>query len=64
MTRDCPRVNAPSLYSVIETCSLLEIHRNSLTNYTRAGLIKCVTRPNGRRYYKGSEIVKFWNKTI
>lgn len=64
MCADKPKVNPTSRYSINETCALLGIHRNSLTHYTEAQMIRCIVRPNGRRYYTGSEITRFWNKTI
>lgn len=37
------------------------IHRNTLKKYTDAGAIKCgFRRESGRKFYAGSEILRFW----
>lgn len=56
-----PKVNMAGRYSVTETSAVLGIHRNSLRKYTEQGLIKCGFRkPTARKFYLGSEILKFW----
>lgn len=60
-----PTVNGAGRYSVTETCSLLGIHRNTLSGYTNSGDIKCgYRRNNGRKFYLGSEILKFWRAQL
>ena len=55
-----PRVAADGRYSVSQTCTALGIHRNTLHRYTELGLIKCgFRRETARKFYKGSEIVRF-----
>jgi predicted site-specific integrase-resolvase len=61
MTTEQPKVNPTSRYSVTETCILLGIHRNSLRKYTAEGRIKMGVRKSTiRKFYLGSEIMKFW----
>lgn len=56
-----PKVNESGRYSVMQACEALGIHRNTLRNYTEQGLIKCgFRRGNGRKFYEGREIVRFW----
>lgn len=61
MTSTEPNVSESGKYSVTETCQILHIHRNTLQHYTDEKLIKAgVRRSNGRKYYTGSEIKRFW----
>ena len=49
-------------YSVTQVCALLEIDRHTLQRWTEAGHIKCgYNRHNGRKFYKGSELMRFFN---
>lgn len=60
-----PAVTATGRYSVGQTCSALGIHRNTLRNYTNSGLIKCgFRRESGRKFYLGSEILRFWKASF
>ncbi|MDY5010340.1 MAG: helix-turn-helix domain-containing protein [Sodaliphilus sp.] len=61
MTTTEPNVSLTGRYSIIETCELLGIHRNTLTRYTNKGRIRCgIRRVNGRKFYTGMEILKLW----
>lgn len=54
-------VKADGRYTVSETCQALCICRDSLRKYTQAGLIKYgLRRETGRKFYLGSEILRFW----
>lgn len=56
-----PKVSAEGRYSVTQTCAALGIHRNTLQKYTELGMIKCgFRRETARKFYKGSEIMRFW----
>lgn len=56
-----PEVNVTGRYNVTQTCKSLGIHRNTLRNYTDAGVIKCgFRRENYRKFYEGKEIIRFW----
>lgn len=60
-----PNVNVTGRYSVMETSAALGIHRNSLRKYTELGLIKCgFRRHTARKFYLGSEILKFWRAQL
>ena len=60
-----PRVNMTGRYSVSEASEVLGIHRNSLRKYTEQGLIKCgFRRATARKFYLGSEILKFWRAQL
>ena len=48
--------------SVTQVCALLEIDRHTLQRWTEAGHITCgYNRHNGRKFYKGSELMRFFN---
>lgn len=60
-----PNVAANGRYTVGQTCAVLGIHRNTLQKYTEAGLIKCgFRRETARKFYVGSEIVRFWRAQL
>lgn len=58
-----PKVNPNAKYTIKETCSFLEIHRNTLRKYRDEGLIKCSIKKTSQRY-SGSEITRFWRKFV
>lgn len=56
-----PQVRQTGRYPAGEAAQLLGIHRNTLKKYTDAGAIKCgFRRESGRKFYAGSEILRFW----
>lgn len=61
ITATIPEVAESGRYSVSQTAEALEISRKTLWAHTGAGLIKHGTRKsNGRKFYLGSEILKYW----
>lgn len=60
-----PVVNATSRYSITEAAKILGVHRNSIMNYTKSGLLKCgIRKATKRKFYTGIEILKFWRASI
>lgn len=60
-----PQVAPTGRYSIVDTCKLLGIHRNTLRLYTQAGLIKCgFRRCSGKKFYAGTEILRFWRAVM
>ncbi len=60
-----PKVTADGRYTVAQVCTALGIHRNTLRKYTDCGMIKCgFRRESARKFYKGSEIVRFWRAQL
>lgn len=60
-----PNVSEAGRYSVTETSAVLGIHRNSLRKYTEQGIIKCgFRRQTARKFYLGSEILRFWRAQL
>ena len=65
MTTDEPKVNATSRYTITQTCAILGIHRNTLLKYTTLGVIRQgVRRATARKFYTGSEIMRFWKSQL
>lgn len=65
MTPIEPTVNVASRYSVGEAAKILGVHRNSILNYTKAGLLKCgVRKATKKKFYTGLELIKFWRASI
>lgn len=65
MTAEEPRVSPAGRYSIPETCRILGIHRNTLFRYTMSGKIKCgFRRANGKKFYWGADILRFWRGTL
>lgn len=64
MTAIEPQASASGRYSIGEACVLLGIHRNTLAKYTDSGEIKCGFRKNGRKFYLGREIMRFWREQL
>lgn len=62
MVAEVPDIKPTSRYTVTETCRILGIHRNSLRKYTEMGIIKVGIRMStSKKFYLGSEILKFWH---
>lgn len=60
-----PKVAESGRYTVTQTCNVLGIHRNTLQKYTLGGRIKCgFRRESARKFYKGSEILRFWRAQL
>lgn len=65
MTEHEPIVKPNSRYSIEETCRHLGIHRNTLLKYTKLGRIRYGVRTvTLRKFYTGSEILRFWKAQL
>jgi DNA-binding transcriptional MerR regulator len=64
MTPTEPQVSDSGRYTITETSKILKLHPNTVRAHTEAGLIKCgFRRCNGRKFYTGSEIKRYWRST-
>ena len=60
-----PKICMAGRYSIEETCNLLGVHRHTLRRYTEKGKIRCgVRRATSRKFYLGSEILRFWKAEL
>lgn len=68
MTPEEPKIALNGRYSINQTCELLDICRDSLYKYTHVTCeIKCGWRNIGgkqRKYYLGSEILRYWRNNF
>lgn len=61
MTNTEPEVADNGRYSLSETCKVLKLSIKTVLKYTDTGDLKHgIHKHNGRKFYKGSEIKKFW----
>ena len=60
-----PKINLAGRYSIEETCALLGVHRHTLRRHTAKGTIRCgIRRSTSRKFYLGSEILRFWKAQL
>ena len=67
MVNEEPQVSPTARYSIGEAAQILGVHRNTLRRHTNTGPtgIDCSFRKsNGRRFYTGKDIVKFWRASM
>lgn len=55
-------LNRADKFSTTEAARILGVSRPTIYSYVSQGLLKYKTRrSNGRRYYTGAELMRFWN---
>lgn len=67
MVIDEPKISPTARFSISEAAEILGVHRNTLRRHTNVGPtgIKCSHRKsNGRKFYTGLDIIKFWRASI
>jgi predicted site-specific integrase-resolvase len=65
MVAELPHIAADGRYSQKQAAQLLGVHRNTLAAASAAGHIKFgIRRSNMRKFYLGSEIVRFWRSQL
>ena len=67
MVNEEPKIPPTARYSIGQAAQILGVHRNTLRRHTNTGPtgISCNYRKsNGRKFYTGLEIVKFWRATL
>ena len=67
MVNEEPNIPPTARYTIGEAARILGIHRNTLRRHTNTGPtgIDCQhRRSNGRKFYTGLEIVKFWRSSM
>ena len=56
-----PPIEAKGRYSPREAAELLGVSLRTIQRHTNEGYLNCGIRPaNGRRFYYGSELVRYW----
>ena len=65
MKNECPNVADSARLTIGKTAELLGIHRGTLREHAKQGFIKYGTnRHNGRKFFNGSEIKRYWKATF
>jgi predicted site-specific integrase-resolvase len=65
MTETQPNINPAGRYTIAKTCEILQINRTTLHRHTKKGHIKVYYRKStSRPFYKGLDILKFWQIAI
>ncbi len=65
MTAEIPSVSNTGRYAPKQACMALGISLRTLQIHTKEGKIKCGRRRiNGRPFYEGSEIIRYWKSTL
>ena len=65
MTTEVPNVSPTGRYNTKETAAALGVCVDRVRNYANRGVLKCgYRRHNGRRFYEGSEIIRFWRSRL
>lgn len=65
MVAKLPEIEAGRLYTIGETCTMLDIHRNTLRRYTQQNKIKARIRlSDGKVLYRGRDIQRLVTTTI
>lgn len=60
-----PAVAATGRYNITQAAEILGVNRATLRRYTNNGLIKCgFRRESARKFYLGSEILRFWKAQL
>jgi predicted site-specific integrase-resolvase len=63
LTPDRPNAKLDGRYCINETCAMLGMTRQTLLKYSDSGEIRYRLRQNGKKkFYLGSEIIKFWER--
>ncbi len=65
MTTECPAVVQNGRYSVTEAAKALGCTRQTINAKVRDGILRCgYRRTNGRKFFLGSEIIRYWKSEM
>lgn len=60
ITPEPPDVKPSGRYTTAEAAEKLMMHRNTVTNYFKAGMLRPIDATARRLRYTGSELMRFW----
>lgn len=55
-----PKVNLTDKYPIGKAAKVLDVSRWTLLSKYKAGMIKAIHSRNGRKYFTGREILRYW----
>ena len=65
MVSEFPDVADGACYTIGETAKILGVYRDTLRKHADNGFIKYgKNRNNGRKFFRGSEIKRYWKATL
>lgn len=65
MTTSEPKIPDADKYGVFEAAKILGVNQSTIRRQTNAGNLKYgIRRHNGRRFYTGAELKRFWRATL
>lgn len=65
MTNAEPKVSEMGRYTTKEVAELLEVNVSTVRRHTEAGYLRCGHwRHNGRRFYTGKEILRYYKAQL
>lgn len=65
MTTKEPKINLTDRLELKATAEVLNVSKGTVLRYTQKGLLRAgIKKSNGRRYWLGSEIIRFWQASI
>lgn len=67
MVNEEPKVSPTARFSISEAAEILGVHRSTLRRHTNVGPtgISCSYRKsNGRKFYTGLDIIRFWRASV
>lgn len=65
MTNAEPKVSEMGRYTTKQVAELLEVNVSTVRRHTKAGYLRCGHwRHNGRRFYTGKEILRYYKAQL
>lgn len=61
MTNTVPKINPDARLELREAAAILNVDRSSILRWTTIGRLRCgIKKSNGRKYWTGAELIRFW----
>ncbi|MBO6083202.1 MAG: helix-turn-helix domain-containing protein [Bacteroidales bacterium] len=56
-----PLIDPAAHLELREAALALDVHKSTVLRWTRTGKLRCgIKRLNGRKYWTGAELIRFW----
>lgn len=61
MTNTVPTIDPKARFELREAAAILDVGKASVLRWTSTGRLRCgVKRSNGRKFWTGAELIRFW----